>query len=72
MMLQRRLLLVGLAVSVSVPSVVHAREISFRERVKAQEAILRVQHAHQIGIATTFEQDISGSEIERQVRDSLR
>jgi hypothetical protein len=45
----------------------HARELTFDDRVVAQEAIERVRHAHQIGASGTFEAAVPREVLEKQV-----
>ena len=49
-----------------------ARDLSFEERVKAQEAIERAYYSHQIGASLPFEQAVPRRVLEDKVRRSLR
>src|SRR5258707_15835 len=60
----------GFVLSASQP--VSARELSFEDRVKAQEAIERVYFSHQIGVRLPFDRAVPRSLIERKVRNYLR
>jgi N-acetylneuraminic acid mutarotase len=60
-----------LAAAIVLAPAASARELSFAERVQAQEAILRVAHAHQIGATEAFENAMPRSRIEQQVRTYL-
>src|SRR5207247_8743620 len=48
-----------------------ARDLSFEERVRAQEAIERVYYSHQIGATKRFEQAVPRVILERKVRTYL-
>src|SRR5262249_37142653 len=48
-----------------------ARDLSFEERVKAQEAIERIYYSHQIGATKPFEQAVPRGVIEGKVRTYL-
>ncbi len=48
------------------------RELSFEQRVEAQEAIERVYYAHQIGATLPFEQAVPRALIEKKVRNYLK
>ncbi len=58
-----------LALGVEVAS---ARDLSFEERVRTQEAIERVYYSHQIGATKPFEEAVPRGLLERQVRDYLK
>ncbi len=58
-----------LALGVEVAS---ARDLSFEERVKAEEAIERVYYSHQIGATKPFEEAVPRGLLERKVRTYLR
>ena len=47
--------------------VTHGRELTFSERVAAQEAIERVYYAHQIGATRPFEDVVTREVLERKV-----
>lgn len=49
-----------------------ARDLTFEERVSAQEAIERVHHSHRIGASRSFEQTVSRDLLEKKVRLYLR
>lgn len=48
-----------------------ARDLSFEDRVKAQEAIERVYDAHQIGATKPFEEAVPRAVLEKKVRTYL-
>src|SRR6478609_7512666 len=48
-----------------------ARQLTFEDRVKAQEAIERVYYAHQIGDKVPFEKAVSRIALEKKVRAYL-
>ncbi len=49
-----------------------ARELTFQERVRAQEAIERVYYSHQIGATRTFEEAVPRALLETKVRTYLK
>lgn len=49
-----------------------ARELTFEDRVRAQEAIERVQYTHQVGATKPFEQAVSESALEAKVTRYLK
>jgi hypothetical protein len=49
-----------------------ARELTFEERVQAQEAIERVYYSHQIGATRPFEEAVPREVLERKVRTYLK
>ena len=49
-----------------------ARDLTFEERVKAQEVIERVYYSHQIGAAEPFEEAVSKQALEKKVRTYLK
>src|SRR5437867_8288683 len=49
-----------------------ARELTFEERVNAQEAIERVYYSHQIGATKPFEEVVSRPVLEQKVRVYLK
>ena len=49
-----------------------ARDLTFEERVRAQEAIERVYFAHQIGVTRSFEEVVPRSTLEKKVRTYLK
>jgi hypothetical protein len=49
-----------------------ARDLSFEDRVRAQEAIERVYYSHQIGATKPFEQAVPRVILERKVQSYLR
>ncbi len=51
--------------------VVQARDLTFEDRVKAQEAIERVHYSHQIGAQQPFEAVVSRDVLERKVQTHL-
>ncbi|HYS05284.1 MAG TPA: hypothetical protein VEW47_08835 [Candidatus Dormibacteraeota bacterium] len=48
-----------------------ARDLSFEDRVRAQEAIERVYYSHQIGATKSFEEAVPRATLERKVRTYL-
>src|SRR5262245_41076037 len=56
----------------AVVSIANARELSFDERVDAQEAIARVYYSHTLGVTMPFEQVYSRAVLAKQVRAYLR
>jgi len=64
------LILVSLGLSDAAPP--SRRNLTFAERVAAQEAIERVYHAHQIGATVPFEQAVPMEMIEAKVRAYLK
>jgi hypothetical protein len=52
--------------------IVGARELSFDERVRAQEAIERVYYSHQVGATKTFHEAVPRAMIEQKVRTYLK
>jgi N-acetylneuraminic acid mutarotase len=65
----------GVAVLGTVVLFAHAtkaRDLTFEDRVKAQEAIERVYYSHQIGPTKTFEEAVPRAVIEKKVRAYLR
>jgi N-acetylneuraminic acid mutarotase len=63
--------LAGIALVGSV-SVAEARELSFQDRVKAQEAIERVYYAHRTGATRPFHEAVPSSRLEEKVVTYLR
>src|SRR5947199_1277801 len=61
-----------LSVLLAPPARAMARDLSFEERVKAQEAIERVYYAHQIGATKPFETAVLRTVLERKVRTYLK
>ncbi|MBZ5640692.1 MAG: hypothetical protein LAO51_18290 [Acidobacteriia bacterium] len=55
-----------------VEPAVFVRELTFDERVSAQEAIERVCYSHQIGATKPFDEAVPRAVLERKVRDVLR
>ena len=51
---------------------VHARELTFAQRVEAQAAIERVYHRHRSGVREPFERAVPREVLERKVEDYLR
>jgi hypothetical protein len=49
-----------------------ARELTFQERVRAQEAIERVYYSHQVGATRPFEEAVPRALLERKVRAYLK
>ena len=50
----------------------HARDLTFLERVKAQEAIERIYYSHQVGATRPFEEAVPRGVLERKVRTYLK
>src|SRR5262245_22215360 len=48
------------------------RELSYEERVRAQQAIEHVRYSHQIGATRPFEEAVPQAALERLVRTTLR
>src|SRR6266446_1620136 len=69
----RRLLTVALAVFpwLLFASIAIARDLTFEDRVNAQEAIERVYYSHQIGATKSFEEAVPRASLERKVRTYL-
>jgi len=70
----RRLLIVALAVSpwLLLASNAIARDLTFEDRVNAQEATERVYYSHQIGATKPFEEAMPRAVLEWKVRTYLR
>jgi hypothetical protein len=49
-----------------------ARDLTFEDRVKAQEAIERVYFSHQIGATKSFEEAVPKADLEQKVRIYLK
>jgi Putative metal-binding motif/Galactose oxidase, central domain/Kelch motif/Thrombospondin type 3 repeat len=70
--------LVGITGSVALATIlfqgatVQPRQLTFEQRVKAQEAIERVYYAHQIGAIRPFEEAVPRAVLERKVRTYLK
>ncbi|HEU5182450.1 MAG TPA: MopE-related protein [Candidatus Polarisedimenticolia bacterium] len=60
------------SILVFAASASQARELSFQERVKAQEAIERVYFSHQIGTKTAFDQAVPKELLENKVQTYLK
>src|SRR6185436_11155019 len=60
-----------LAASVLVFGPAFSRDLTFEERVSAQEAIERVQYSHQIGTTRSFETAVPRATLEAKVRTYL-
>ena len=56
-----------LALAVVGAPLSHARDLTFEERVGAQEAIERVYYSHQIGAERLFEEAVPRDLLERKV-----
>jgi N-acetylneuraminic acid mutarotase len=50
----------------------YARDLSFEDRVRAQEAIERVYYSHQVGATRTFEEVVPRAVLEEKVRTYLK
>jgi N-acetylneuraminic acid mutarotase len=65
-------LIVAIVTLLGLPSSIGApRELSFEDRVRAQEAIERVYYAHQIGATRPFEEAVPRLVLEKKVRNYL-
>jgi N-acetylneuraminic acid mutarotase len=62
----------AVAIPVLVCPIVLARDLTFEERVKAQEAIERVRYSHQEGATRSFEQAFARAPLEEKVRTYLK
>src|SRR3989454_3191835 len=61
-----------LSVLLAPPARAMARDLTFEDRVKAQEAIERVYYSHQIGATKPFEEAVPRSVVENKVRTYLK
>src|SRR3989441_2723948 len=61
-----------LSVLLAPPARAMARDLTFEERVKAQEAIERVYYSHQIGATKPFEEAVPRELLESKVRTYLK
>jgi hypothetical protein len=61
-----------LSLSLVVPAVANGREPTFEDRVRAEEALARVYHSHQIGTARPFEEAVPRVSLEKRVTTYLR
>ena len=52
-------------------SAVQARDLTFAERVRAQQAIERVYYSHQVGATRPFDEAVPGAVLEKKVRTYL-
>ena len=70
----RRLSVTILVAGISIlgADTVRARELTFEDRVKAQEAVERVYYSHQIGANKPFEEAVPREIIEKKVRTYLK
>jgi hypothetical protein len=70
----QRVLVVALALVswVCLSAEALARDLSFAERVKAQEAIERVAYSHRVGATRAFEAVVTREVLERKVRTYLK
>lgn len=64
--------IVVVVASLSATAPVLARDLTFEERVLAQEAIERVYYSHQIGTSRSFEDAVPRTLLERKVRTYLK
>src|SRR5262245_33772361 len=70
--------LIGLSGCVALAAVLaqgaetHPRNLTFEQRVRAQEAIERIYYAHQIGATRPFEEAVPRALLEKKVRTYLR
>ncbi len=60
------------AALLSCGSLAHTRDLSFEDRVNAQEAIERVYYSHQVGATKSFDEAVPQVVLERKVRTYLR
>src|SRR5437867_5230679 len=60
----------GTAISSAIPG--QGRDLTFQDRVRAQEAIERVEYSHQIGATRPFEEAVPRSVAEAKVRTYLK
>src|SRR2546425_41533 len=66
-------LAIGLAaLAVFFVASAEARELTFEQRVRAQEAIERVYYSHQLGGTQPFEEAVSRETLEMKVRTYLK
>ena len=61
-----------LAVTAILPPISRASELTFEERVKAQEAVERVYYSHQIGATKPFEEAVPRAVLEAKVEKYLK
>jgi hypothetical protein len=61
-----------LGVVLLFPSNLPARDLSFDDRINAQEAIERVNYSHQIGASKPFEEAVQREVLEKKVRAYLK
>src|SRR2546427_8044988 len=61
-----------LSVLLAPPARVMARDLTFEDRVKAQEAIERIYYSHQIGATKPFEEAVPHELVEKKVRTYLK
>ena len=59
-------------VGLSTATAIRARDLTFEERVRAQEAIDRVYYSHQIGATKPFEEAVPRSALEAKVTTYLK
>jgi N-acetylneuraminic acid mutarotase len=64
--------IIVLLAAISANSATTARDLSFEERVKAQEAIERVYYAHQLAATKPFEEAVPRSVLEKKVTTYLK
>ena len=64
--------LVTVALTSLAAPMARGRELTFHERVEAQEAIERVYYSHQIGATRSFEEAVPREVLERKVRRYLK
>ena len=67
-----RTTVLALVVLTASAAVVHGRELTFADRVAAQEAIERVYYSHQIGATKPFEEAVPRRSEERRVGKECR
>jgi len=66
------MVVVVVAAALSFASPTSARDLTFEERVKAQEAIERVYYSHQLGATKPFEEAVPREVLEEKVKRYLR
>jgi hypothetical protein len=64
--------LVGTVVLLATDGLAEARELSFADRVRAQEAIERTRYAHRVGATKPFEEAVPRAVLERKVVTYLK
>jgi hypothetical protein len=70
MIIRRAMVLVAVTIAAGTAATLSAREFTFEERVRAQEAIERVYYAHQIGATKPFEEAVPKAALTRRADDT--